>query len=415
MSVTSVDAPAAPRAGATCGDVPALLGHTVALTGHRRSDELAAHLGRLGAEVLLGPTVHTRPVSPDDRALRAATKAIVGTPPDYLLATTGIGVRGWINAAAAWRSRDDLLDALAATKVLARGPKVVGALSEAGLAPSFVAESGRAAAMVEWLLTRPLEGRHVAVQLPGAAMDDAVAVLEAAGAQVTTVPVYEWTWPEDLEPARRLVRAVAAGRASAVTFTSRPAVRHFLALAGGLGLADEVGRALRRLVVPVCVGPSTAEALRAGTGASPRCPDRALLGALGPVVADELHARGGHHHVRAASGGEVVVQRRLVVGGGRRVLTSDREGMLLDRLIGPTPRTVPRAELLRSVWAGEAVEASVLDATMARLRRRLQGTGLAVRTIAGRGYLLDGEVVPCGRDAAVHPAPPAPSATPPSA
>jgi uroporphyrinogen-III synthase len=392
---TTVDRiPPTGLAGAACAGIPMLLGHAIALTGHRRSDELAAHLQSLGAEVLIGSTVHTRPVAHDDSALRAATLAVLQDPPTYLLATTGIGVRGWINAAASWRTRTELLDALVSTHVLARGPKVVGALSEAGLAPWFVAASGRTADLVEHLLERPLAGVHVALQLPGEGMDDTVAALEAAGARVTQVPVYEWTWPDDLEPARRALRAVATARVSAVVFTSRPAVRHFVALAAEEGLTDAVGRALAGHVLPVCIGPSTADALRTLTGASPCRPERAMLGALGPVVADELRVR-CHHHLRTTDGEDVVVQRRLVHGRGRTVLTSDREAALLDRLVAPTRRTVPRADLLRSVWGDEAPDSSVLDATMGRLRRRLQGTGLSIRTVAGRGYLLDGDLTRC--------------------
>jgi uroporphyrinogen-III synthase len=371
-----------------------LLGHTVALTGDRRSDELAAHLHALGADVVHGPMVRTRPVADDDRMLRAATQAVLADRPDYLLATTGIGVRGWINAAASWRARTQLLDTLAEARILARGPKVLGALSEAGLTAWYVAQSGRTASMVDRLLDGPIEGAHVALQLPGDSMDETVAVLERAGARVTCIPVYEWTWPDDLDPARRVLRAVTEGRVSAVTFTSRPAVRHLAALAAREGLEREVSRALRAHVLPLCIGPTTAEALRSLTGAEPCCPDRALLGAVGPAIADELQAR-GHRHLRVPGGGDVVVQRRLVDGGGLAVLTSDREAALLNRLIGNPLRTVSRAELLRSVWGAEVVESSVLDATMARLRRRLQGTGLAVITIAGRGYLLNGEVTEC--------------------
>jgi DNA-binding winged helix-turn-helix (wHTH) protein len=39
----------------------------------------------------------------------------------------------------------------------------------------------------------------------------------------------------------------------------------------------------------------------------------------------------------------------------------------------------------------------VLETTVARLRRRLAKSGLPVRTINGRGYLLDAAVVPCPR------------------
>jgi DNA-binding winged helix-turn-helix (wHTH) protein len=105
----------------------------------------------------------------------------------------------------------------------------------------------------------------------------------------------------------------------------------------------------------------------------------------------------GHHHLRLSAGDDVVVQGRLVVGGGKQVMTSEREAALLRRLIGPPRRTVSRADLLRSVWDAEVVEPSVLDATMARLRRRLQGTGLEILTVPGRGYLVMADVVDCDR------------------
>lgn len=390
---------ASPRVGgAGCSAIPALLGHAIGLTGDRRSDELAAHLHALGAEVLHGPMVRTRPVANDDRMLRSATDTVLAEPPDFLLATTGIGIRGWINAAESWRARTDLLDGLAKTRILARGPKVVGSLSEAGLGAWFVAESGRTSTMVDRLLAAGVEGAHVAIQLPGETMDDTVAVLERSGARVTVIPVYEWTWPDDLEPARRLLRAITDGRVSALTFTSRPAVRHFASLAAREGVEAEVFRALHRQVVSVCIGPTTGEALRDLIGAVPCSPNRAMLGALGPVVADELRAR-AHHHLRVPDGEEVVVQGRLVDGGGISVMTSDREAAVLNKLIGRPLRTVSRSEILRAVWSGDVVEPSVLDVTMARLRRRLRGTGLAVATVAGRGYLLNGELQPCGGSA----------------
>jgi uroporphyrinogen-III synthase len=225
-------------------------------------------------------------------------------------------------------------------------------------------------------------------------MDEVVAALEAAGARVTQIPVYEWTWPDDLEPARRVLRAVAGGRVSALTFTSRPAVRHFAALAERDGLEREIRSALQHEVLSVCIGPTTADAVRDLLGGEPCCPERALLGALGPVVADELRVR-RHHHLVVPDGEDVIVQRRLVHGRGRTVMTSDREAALLDRLIGRPRRTVSRVELIRSVWRGEGVESSVLDATIGRLRRRVQGTGLEIHTVSGRGYLIGGELGRC--------------------
>jgi uroporphyrinogen-III synthase len=375
-----------------CRIVPPLLGHAIGVTGDRRSEELAAHLEALGASVVHGPVLHMSPIASDQRELRAATEALIARPPDFLVATTGIGVRGWLNAAAAWGLDAALLRALRPARVLARGPKAVGAVAEAGLDVWFTEPSGQTGAVIDHLLRGPIAGAHVGIQLPGAAMPDVVRRVREQGADVTGVPIYDWTWPADLGPARRLLRAIVDGRVAAVTFTSRPAVRNLVALASADGVADQLADALTR-VAPVCIGAVTADALFELTGALALTPERARLGMLAPAVAAAVH-RHAHRHVRTPTG-DVIVQGRLVARGAVSVMTSAREAAVLDQLLDERERTVGRAELLQSVWRDEDVDPSVLDTTVARLRRRIAKTGLDIQTITGRGYLLGGERVRC--------------------
>ena len=377
-----------------CSSIPALLGHIIAITGDRRVEELTSHVRALGGTVLHGPMLHTKPISDDDSKLREATAAIIRRPPAYLVATTGIGIRSWMNAAARWGVRDELLESLSFTRILARGPKVAGAVTEAGLLVWSTDPVGRTMSMIDKLPAAALRNAHVAVQLPGDAMVDVVRRLHLVSADVTPLVVYDWSWPDDLRPPRRVLRAVVDRRVSAVTFTSRPAVQNFVALAERDGLLNDVAQAFRESVVPVCVGSVTADALRTATGADPAEPERPLLGMMVQTVADEVRAR-EHRHVCSTSGDHVVVQRRYALGNGHAVTMSDREAALLGRLLETPRRTLGRELLLRDVWRDEDVDASVLETTMARLRRRLAKTGLTILTINGRGYLLNGEVVPC--------------------
>jgi uroporphyrinogen-III synthase len=375
-----------------------LLGHTVGITGHRRADELAVHLEALGADVLHGPVLRTRPLTDDRRDLQDATLRVIEQPPSHVIVTTGIGVRGWMNAAAAWDMGAELLAALRRARILARGPKAVGGLAEAGLDAWWSEPTGRTDALVDRLVREPLDGAHVAIQLPSRAMDEIAARLVDAGALVTLAPVYDTTWPDDLGPARRLVRAIVERRVAAVTFTSRPAVLQLDELAAQLGVTTEVRAALTTSVVPVCIGDATAAALLDRTGIEPATPPRPLLGLLAPTVAAELRLS-AHHHVRAGRA-DIVVQGRLVQRDGSRVLTSEREAAVMARLIDSLGRTCPRAELLQTVWPGREVEPSVLETTVARLRRRLAPTGLSIKTVTGRGYLLDGATGCCAIGAA---------------
>lgn len=83
-----------------------LAGFTVGVTAARRADELIALLRRRGASVLHAPALRIVPLA-DDSELLAATKDLIGCPPDVVVATTAIGFRGWVEAADGWGSEKD--------------------------------------------------------------------------------------------------------------------------------------------------------------------------------------------------------------------------------------------------------------------------------------------------------------------
>lgn len=99
-----------------------LAGFTVGVTAARRRDELGALLQRRGARVLDAPAIRIVPLA-DDRELRAATLDCLATPVDVVVATTGIGFRGWLEAAEGWGQGEELIKHLGAATPLARGPK----------------------------------------------------------------------------------------------------------------------------------------------------------------------------------------------------------------------------------------------------------------------------------------------------
>jgi uroporphyrinogen-III synthase len=78
-----------------------LAGFTVAITADRRRDELAALLEQHGARVVVAPALRIMPLA-DDTRLRAATYALLDNPPDIVVANTGVGMRGWLEAADGW-------------------------------------------------------------------------------------------------------------------------------------------------------------------------------------------------------------------------------------------------------------------------------------------------------------------------
>ena len=78
-----------------------LAGYTIGITAARRREELGAALERRGATVVYAPAIRIVPLA-DDSQLREATERCLAAPLDIVIATTGIGFRGWIDAADTW-------------------------------------------------------------------------------------------------------------------------------------------------------------------------------------------------------------------------------------------------------------------------------------------------------------------------
>src|SRR5882724_5820482 len=108
-----------------------LAGRRVGITADRRWQAQADLLKKLGAEVIHGPTIRTVDLSLDE-GLRRATLDLIAVPPDYLVATTGMGISMWLEAADTWDLGVPLREALRGSRVVARGAKADSALRRQG-------------------------------------------------------------------------------------------------------------------------------------------------------------------------------------------------------------------------------------------------------------------------------------------
>ncbi|MDA8045515.1 MAG: uroporphyrinogen-III synthase [Actinomycetota bacterium] len=262
-----------------------LTGRVVGVTADRRGDDQAVLFGRLGAEVLVGPTIATDEL-PDPELLRRRTEELIAEPPDFSIANTGIGMRTWLGAAADWGVADALVEALARSRIAARGPKAAGALSSAGLSAWWRSPDERLDDVIRHLTEQGLSGKRVAFQLHGDDGAEWVRRLEGAGAQVTTLPVYMWRLPADDGPARELIRRTVAGQVDAVTFTAGPQVHAMLELADRVGQrAALLGALNEERIVVGCIGPVCAAAAGAAGVRHTVVPDHWRLGSLVKAVA----------------------------------------------------------------------------------------------------------------------------------
>lgn len=364
-----------------------LAGFTVGVTAARRADELIALLERRGGTVLHAPALRIVPLA-DDGELLAATKQLIAHAPDVVVATTAIGFRGWVEAADGWGLGEQLLERLRSVELLARGPKVKGAVRAAGLTEDWSPSSESLAEVLDRLLEEGVDSRRIAVQLHGEPLPGFVEALREGGAEVVGVPVYRWMPPDDLAPLDRLLDAAVARGVDAVTFTSAPAAASLLNRAEERGLLPELLAAFHHDVLPACVGPVTALPLQAH-GVETVQPERFRLGPLVQLLCKELPGRA---RALPVAGHRVEIRGHAVLVDGE-LRPVPPAGMSLLRALARRPGwVVARADLLRAL-PGAGRDEHAVETAMTRLRTAL-GTPKLIQTVVKRGYRLSLDPTP---------------------
>jgi len=251
----------------------------------RRADELATMLARHGADVVRAPALRETRLPESRAALELARRLDAGTIHTVIL-TTGVGTRALADAVRP--THPDFPTRLAATTIVARGPKPLAALRELGVAgahPVPAPHTWREIVIIVDALDAAA-GRDVAVQEYGAPNPALVTALEQRGARVTTVPVYRWAPPEDPAPLRAAARLLADGSADVAVFTNGAQVENLFRL-GGDAAALRAG--LLRIVV-ASVGPVCSEVLEAHGVAPDLEASPPKMGPLVALVADRAPA-----------------------------------------------------------------------------------------------------------------------------
>jgi uroporphyrinogen-III synthase len=362
-----------------------LSGFRVGVTAARKVDEQIALLERRGAAVEWAPALSLDPNRIDDVTLRAATEEVLRRPVDMFLATTGIGMTSWFDAAERWGLLPRLLDAVGSAEILARGPKSVGSLRRRGLRELWAPESECFEDVLEHLRGRSLEGRRIVVQEHGQSLSMVAHALRRRGAEVTTVTVYRVESASDPEPMFTMVDLVCDRSLDAVTFTSAPAVAALMEAAGSTGRREEMVGAFQADVVASCVGPVTAAAFEMW-GVPTIYPERSRLAAMVKQLETELPLRRSGLVIELAGGRQLLLHGDDVLLDGQEVRLSPAPAAVLHALVANPGNVVARPALLAMLPSGTAGSEHAVEMAVARLRVAL-GTR-TVQTVIKRGYRL---------------------------
>lgn len=231
----------------------------------RRGPEMAKLIAANGGVPTVAPSMREVPLEKNTEALAFAGKLFDGEV-DMVIFLTGVGTRALARVVETIHPLDRYLAALRRIPVVARGPKPVAVLREWNVPIAVTAPEPNTwrellRALDENAAAFPLEGRRVAVQEYGISNGNLLAGLAERGAQVTSVPIYEWALPEDTGPLRAAITAIARGEIDVILFTTATQADHLLQIAAQHKEETPLRAALPQMVV-ASIGPTTSERLR---------------------------------------------------------------------------------------------------------------------------------------------------------
>ena len=237
-------------------------GRTVLALESRRAAEIATLIENLGGRAVVAPATREVPSTKSDDVRQFVT-ALLANKIDIVIFLTGVGTRALVHAAEPFCPREQFIAELSKVKVLARGPKPVGALRELGIPIEWTVPEPNTWREILQLLDKngvPLQGRRVAVQEYGVPSKDLVDGLRQRGCDVMTIHVYDWALPEDVGPLKNAIQSIISGSVDLVLFTAGVQVHHLVQVADELGLREGLISALQKTKI-ASIGPVTSEAL----------------------------------------------------------------------------------------------------------------------------------------------------------
>lgn len=241
---------------------PSLDGLRVAALESRRRDDMARMIERFGGQAFVSPSMREVPIEENRPAIEFAYRVMTGEF-NMVIFLTGVGLRHLITAIEKSVDKQRFLDALSDITTVVRGPKPAVAMKELGVTPTIKVPEPNT--WREVLTTLDEQGgvtnMKIGLQEYGKPNRSLIAGLEARGAQVVSVRVYNWELPEDTAPLAENIRAMAAGERDVLLLTSAHQVANMLRMAADMGLEDQLREALSQMIV-ASIGPTTTEMLQ---------------------------------------------------------------------------------------------------------------------------------------------------------
>lgn len=182
--------------------------------------------------------------------------------PDLFIFQTGVGVKALFATTDRLQLTERLLEILAKTQVLVRGPKPSAVLKARNVRIDVtVMEPFTTTQILVELEKVNLQSKHVVVQRFGDTNVELETALKARGASVSEVATYRWSLPENTQPLVDLMDALEHKKVDMVCFTSASQVYNFFKVAEQLGREQQLIEGLNKTLI-ASIGPVCTAALK---------------------------------------------------------------------------------------------------------------------------------------------------------
>ncbi|MFT6092655.1 MAG: uroporphyrinogen-III synthase [Pseudohongiellaceae bacterium] len=237
----------------------------IAIPESRQLDVLADLFERRQANVIRVPLVSILD-APDQVPIAAWLKKFITDPPDTLIVLTGEGLRRLLSAAIREGLEQPFVNALAAVRKICRGPKPGRVLKELGLKADILAVEPTTAGIISTLKTLELKNSKISVQLYGE--DPNLVLMQYLSCceldRCDSVAPYIYASNSDVDKVHALIIQMYQGEIDLIAFTSKSQISRLFSVATKSNLETE---------------------LKVGLS-------KTKIGAIGPVVRDELTVHG---------------------------------------------------------------------------------------------------------------------------
>ncbi len=237
-------------------------GLRVAALESRRRDDMERLISKFGGQPFVSPSMREVPIEANREAIDFAYRVITGEI-NIVIFLTGVGLRHLLTAIEKHVDRQRFIDALSDVTTIVRGPKPAAVMRELGLTPTIkVPEPNTWRELLKSIdESIPITNQKIGLQEYGKTNSSLIAGLEARGAEVVRVRVYQWELPVDSGPLEANVRAMVAGQRDVLLLTSAHQVANMLRISADLGLEEQLRTAFKSMII-ASIGPTTSEMLK---------------------------------------------------------------------------------------------------------------------------------------------------------